>query len=84
MALSIKNPKTDELARELSEATGEGLTEAVTRALEERLIRVRGKSKPSSLRSELAAIRKRCAALPVLDAREPDEILGYDESGLPT
>lgn len=84
MAFSIENPKAERLARELAEETGEGLTEAVTRALEERLIRVRGKTKAPSLRAELAAIRKRCSSLPVLDRRTPDEILGYDENGLPS
>jgi Rv0623-like transcription factor len=35
------------------------------------------------LREGLGAIRRRCAALPVLDTRTADEILGYDERGLP-
>jgi hypothetical protein len=29
-------------------------------------------------------IAQRAAALPVLDPRSPDEILGYDEHGLPS
>jgi antitoxin VapB len=44
MALSIKNPEADRLARELAAATGETLTEAVLNALRERLTRQRGKS----------------------------------------
>ncbi len=36
------------------------------------------------MREELAAIRRRCAALPVIDSRHADEILGYDDRGLPT
>lgn len=40
MALSIKDPETDRLARALAEATGESITEAIRRALEERLTRV--------------------------------------------
>jgi antitoxin VapB len=32
---------------------------------------------------ELRAIRERCAGHPVLDPRSADEILGYDEQGLP-
>jgi antitoxin VapB len=31
----------------------------------------------------LAEIRQRCAALPILDGRHPDEIIDYDEHGLP-
>ena len=83
MALSIKNPEADQLARELSETTGETLTEAVIRALRERLRRERGRIRRTRIAEELKAIRKRCAALPVLDARSPDDIIGYDDRGLP-
>ena len=83
MALSIKDPETETLARELARRTGESITEATRRALEERLRRVVGARKAPLLLEELAAIRKRVAALPVLDRRSPDDILGYDEDGLP-
>ena len=83
MALSIKNPAADRLARELAATTGESLTCAILKALEERLLRERGRKKTPRLRDELRAIRERCARLPVLDARDPDEILGYDEQGAP-
>lgn len=82
MALSIKNPEADRLARKLSEVTGESLTEAVTEALRERLRRERGRVAAPRLRDELRAIRERCSSLPVLDSRSPEEILGYDERGL--
>lgn len=83
MALSIKHPEADRLARELAARTGETLTEAVIQALRERLIRERGRVRGPRLSEQLAAIGRRCAALPVLDQRTPDEILGYDEHGLP-
>lgn len=83
MALSIKDPEADRLARELVARTGETLTEAVVVALRERLTRVVGRSRSIPLREELAAIRHRCAALPVLDTRAADDILGYDARGLP-
>jgi len=83
MPFSIKNPEADRLARELAATTGESLTEAVLRALRERLVRERGRARSSSAREELRAIRERCSRLPVLDARSPDAILGYDEHGLP-
>lgn len=82
MALSIKHPDADRLARELAARTGESLTEAVLVALRERLARETGRTQPISLRDELAAIRHRCAALPVLDNRPAEKILGYDEVGL--
>ena len=83
MALSIKDPEADRLARELTARTGESLTEAIVVALRERLARESGRSRAIPLADELAAIRRRCAALPVLDTRFPDEILGYDQHGLP-
>jgi antitoxin VapB len=84
MALNIKDAKTDLLARELVKATGESLTQAVTVALEERLVRVRRRPRGRRLADDLDAIAQRCARLPVLDSRSPDAILGYDERGLPT
>ncbi len=83
MPLSIKDPETDRLARELSEATGESLTTAVATALRERLERVRGRARGQGLADELNAIAVRCARLPLLDDRPEEKILGYDEHGLP-
>jgi len=83
MALSIKNPEADKLARELARETGESLTDAVIRSLRERLRRVRGRSSSMRVSEELRMIRERCATLPVLDDRDTDEILGYDDRGLP-
>ena len=85
MALSIKNPETERLARELARITGESLTEAVTGALRDRLVRETGqKGDREQVRAEIRRIQERIAALPVLDDRTPDEIIGYDEHGLPT
>lgn len=83
MALSIMDPEADQLARELAARTGETVAEAVVKALRERLLREQERTGRPRLSEELAAIRKRCAALPVLDARSADEILDYDERGLP-
>ena len=33
---------------------------------------------------EINAIADHCSSLPVLDDRSPEEILGYDEIGLPS
>jgi antitoxin VapB len=83
MALSIKHPEADRLARELADATGETLTEAIINALRERLRREQGRARGPRLRDDIRAIRRRCAALPVRDHRSSDQILGYDEKGLP-
>lgn len=83
MALNIRNPEAERLAAELARQTGETKTEAVARALHERLARVRRDQQGQSLAAELEAIAEHCASLPVLDTRSTDEILGYDKSGLP-
>lgn len=83
MPLSIKHPEADRLARELAEQTGESLTEAVIAALRERLARARGRLTAPKIEEQLMEIGRRCAALPDLDERPADAILGYDEHGLP-
>ncbi|WP_026922300.1 type II toxin-antitoxin system VapB family antitoxin [Glycomyces arizonensis] len=83
MALSIKSPAADQLARELAAATGESLTEAVETAIRERLDRqVRG-VRPRRIHRRLNALRAELRTLPVVDDRAGDDILGYDEHGLP-
>lgn len=84
MALSLKDPETDRLAREVSRLTGESLTEAVRVALQERLTRERlrrGLPK-QDLAERLDALAEEFSQLPVLDPRTPDEIVGYDENGM--
>jgi antitoxin VapB len=83
MALSIKDPETERLARNLARLTGENITTATKRAIEERLRRVSGHSRKAALLEDLADIRRRWSALPVLDDRTPEDVLGYDEHGLP-
>lgn len=83
MPLNIKNPATEKIVRELAAVTGEGVTDAVHKAAEERLQRLRRNRAGRSLADELMEIGGRCAALPELDIRSADEILGYDEHGLP-
>jgi antitoxin VapB len=83
MALSLKDKETDRLAREVATLTGETLTTAVRKALAERLERERMRRGESvGLADRLAELARECAALPVFDARPPDEIVGYDENGM--
>lgn len=86
MALSIKDPETDRIVRELAAVTGESMTVALRRAAEERLERERRKQgeHDPTLVEDLLAIARHSRSLPVLDDRSPNEILGYDERGLPT
>jgi len=83
MALNIRNAETEQLAETLAKLTGETKTEAVTQALRDRLARLRRERTRRRLADELDEIARHCSRLPVLDARTPDEILGYDEHGLP-
>ena len=83
MALNIRNAETERLANTLARLTGETKTEAVTKALRDRLARVRRERSRRRLADELDEIGRHCASLTVRDPRRPDEILGYDETGLP-
>ena len=83
MALSIRNPLAEKLAREVAAISGENITQAIIQALEERLERLRGRRSPVDTAAEIMEISKRCGSLPDMDGRSADEILGYDESGAP-
>lgn len=83
MALSIKNDATERLARQVASETGESLTEAIRNALEERWERLKTKRRTRLLASHLEDLLRRVDALPTLDSRPEDEILGYDEHGMP-
>lgn len=83
MALNLRNPQVDRLVAELARLTGESKTEAVLNSVRDRLERVRRERRGRRLADELDEIALQCAALPALDARSDDEILGYGEDGLP-
>jgi antitoxin VapB len=84
MALSIKSAAADQLARELVAATGESLTEAVETAIRERLERQVHGTRSRRIHHRLDSLRAELRQLPVIDDRAADEVLGYDEDGLPT
>mgnify|MGYP000249073739 CR=1 FL=1 len=83
MALNIRNAEAERLATRLAKLTGENKTEAVTKALRDRLARVMRNRPGRRLADELDTIALHSARRPVRDRRPADEILGYDESGLP-
>lgn len=82
MALNIKHPEAHRLARELAEVTGQSMAQAVTQALRDAM--AKEKRRPEPLLAQLEAIADHCAALPVLDDRPAEDILGYDERGMPS
>ncbi len=79
MALSIKSDRADQLARELAALTGESITDTIITSLEHRLADERRRRRHRSINDILAIAH----SLPVLDNRTADEIIGYDENGLP-
>lgn len=82
MAISIKDPETDRLARALAAATGESLTDAIREALRERLARESQRAR-RGVGAEVRRVQERVARLPVQDDRSADTIVGYDEHGVP-
>lgn len=82
MALSIKDSETDRLARELAELSGQPITVAVRTAIESQLevLRSQAQAEPPGLDEIIVRGRAR----PTLDSRTAEEILGYDEQGLPS
>ena len=80
MGLTITNEAVLAMIRQLAERRGVSPDEAVRQAVES------ATEREAEVARRLAAIREvraQVAALPVLDPRSPDEIIGYDESGLP-
>jgi len=82
MPLSIKSEAAEQLARKIANETGESITEAIRRSLEERWDRLNKRGR-KGLERQVDDIMRRVDALPTLDHRTTDEILGYDEHGLP-
>jgi antitoxin VapB len=83
MALNIRNQEAEKLAEAITAITGETKTQAVTEALRERLNMLKRRKRRLSVADQLDEIAKHCASLPILDTRRAEEILGYDEHGLP-
>jgi antitoxin VapB len=86
MALNIKNPETEKLARKLARRRKQGITEVLAAVLRKEVERERKKpvrdDREERIR-RIEAIIERVKSYPVLDGRSPDEIIGYNEHGLP-
>jgi antitoxin VapB len=81
VALNIKDPETDRLAREVARLSGQPITAAVREALQARLdiLQARARRSPAGLEQIIARGRARTT----IDDRSEDAILGYDDRGLP-
>ena len=82
MGLSIRNPYAEQLAREVSSITNENITQTIITALENRLENLKGKKTIVDVEQQILSISQRCNALPDLDNRTDEEILGYNKSGV--
>ena len=85
MALNIKNPETERLARELARRRKQSITVAVTEVLRKEVERERKQPRRDDREERLRRIEEivqEVKKLPVLDDRTPDEILGYNDQGL--
>ena len=82
MALSIRNPYAELLARQVSSITKESITQTIIKALENRLESLKGKKTIVDVEQQILSISQRCNALPNLDKRTDEEILGYNENGV--
>jgi antitoxin VapB len=83
MAMNIKNLEAEKLADDLARRMGTSKTEAVIRALRDKIATERLARGGLTQREKIEALIKRAATLPVLDKRSADAILGYDDDGLP-
>ena len=83
MPLNIKSDPAHALAKQIAALTGESMTRVVTEALQEKLARVEKAKGRGGLVEELNRIALYCARLPRRDGRSPEEIIGYDDLGLP-
>jgi antitoxin VapB len=79
MALNIKSPETERVVRDLAKRTGLSITEAVHQAALDKLQAI--DADKEARKAAMRAIIERSRAIPNLDPRTGDEILGYNDKG---
>jgi antitoxin VapB len=85
MGLSIKNAEVERMAREAAHRRGVSLTEALRQLLAEEEARIAAarEAQIEAKRAAVMEIVKRSASRPRLNDLSDEEIIGYDENGLP-
>lgn len=83
-ALNIKDEAVADAARELARRRGTTVTRAVGDAVADALAREKARVRRRGMADQLREIAQRAQALPLLDGRSEDEILGYGPDGIPT
>ena len=86
MAINIKNPEAEELLNELKSATGRGTTDIICDLLKREVEAERRRKQRRRAHREgvLDRICREARAKAVNLDKTPDEIIGYDEHGLPS
>ncbi len=84
MGINIKHEAYEQAIRELAANRGLSLTDAIGMAVCNELERDREAERRADFRQSVREVQAAFAAMPVRDPRTPDEIIGYDEHGLPT
>ena len=79
MGINIKNPETERLIRELAALTGEGKTEAVTKAVRERIDRMSAVAEKKKRLKRILTVAKETG--PLLKGFDMDEVI-YGDDGL--
>jgi antitoxin VapB len=82
MALSIRNPQAEKLAKEIIALDGGNVTQVIINALQDQLERLRRRTAHVDIEKEIMNISRRCSSIPDIDKRDPDEILGYNSNGV--
>jgi antitoxin VapB len=82
MAQDLNSERVRNIASELAAATGQDMESAVISAVEEKLARL-DRPRAAEPAGDIDALFRRLTEMPVRDTRTPEEIIGYDENGLP-
>jgi len=83
MAINIKNREAETLLQEIQAITRRGKSQIVLDLLRHEVARLRRSHQFDSRRKELESIAERYAARLPRTTTSPEEIIGYDENGLP-
>jgi len=82
MTVLIRDEEADRMIRQLAERTGDTITDAVKGAVSEKLARTPlSEAEIRERRAKLQAILAKFDAMPTVDHRSADEIIGYNDKG---
>jgi antitoxin VapB len=84
MSINIKNPEAERLLNALARRMGKGKTEVVLELLRDEAARQARLASIDERRAKIKALVRRAAAKAKHRNKTHEEIIGYDENGLPT